>query len=450
MRGCFAPPEARARQGRGVRAPRSWSLPTPREHPARGHQLTEVRVHPRRIRLPAREELEAAGRLPDVHVPAVDGVAADAPRRLQQRGLERNVDDVRHPHRGPEQLRRHRQPGRARHSRRRRMDEAAGAAQRRPEVRGSRSRDRRRSARSAARRGPRPAGRPGRRPRGAPAPRRSTASAHAEPAPPAPSSTTRERSASGRARRNPQLQPAPSVLWPDESIAPAHDGVHRADGAHLLGQLVEQRDHRLLARIGDVQPGEAHDARRLDQRGQDVRAAAGSVEVDQLVVQTHAVVPGLLFLQRRRQRALDAGADEPAEQRSSMARTLSVLVAEEPRQEQHEPGHERDQRERADHHDEKRHHLAHEVPQRHVGDLHHHEQQQAVGRRDQPDHDVHDRHHAEMHRVDAERLRGGQQHRHDDQEDRVPSRKQPRTSSSTLTTSRKASGEKLVALQHAR
>jgi hypothetical protein len=50
-----------------------------------------MRMHPRRIRLPAREEREAAERLPDVHVPAVDGLTANALRRLQQPGLQRNV-----------------------------------------------------------------------------------------------------------------------------------------------------------------------------------------------------------------------------------------------------------------------------------------------------------------------------------------------------------------------
>ena len=36
----------------------------------------------------------------------------------------------------------------------------------------------------------------------------------AEPAPPEPSSTTRLRSACGKARVKPQDQPLPSVLWP--------------------------------------------------------------------------------------------------------------------------------------------------------------------------------------------------------------------------------------------
>ena len=48
----------------------------------------------------------------------------------------------------------------------------------------------------------------------------------------------------------------------------------------------------------------------------------------------------------------------------------------------------------------------------------HDEEQQPVGRRDQPEHDVDHDDDAEMHHVDAERLRGRDQHRHDDQQDR--------------------------------
>ena len=52
----------------------------------------------------------------------------------------------------------------------------------------------------------------------------------------------------------------------------------------------------------------------------------------------------------------------------------------------------------------------------HVGED---EQQQPVGRREQPDHDVDDDHDAEMHEVDAERLGGRDEDRHDDEQDRA-------------------------------
>ena len=37
-----------------------------------------------------------------------------------------------------------------------------------------------------------------------------------------------------------------------------HHGIHRADAARFVRQFVEQRDDRLLAREGDVQPGVVH------------------------------------------------------------------------------------------------------------------------------------------------------------------------------------------------
>ena len=100
----------------------------------------------------------------------------------------------------------------------------------------------------------------------------------------------------------------------NETVAAADHGVDGADGLGLVGHRVEQRDDQLLARIRDVQPGEAHEARRVDERGQGRRAAAGRVEVDELVVEAKAVLARLVLLQGRRQGALDARADEAAEQ----------------------------------------------------------------------------------------------------------------------------------------
>ena len=127
------------------------------------------------------------------------------------------------------------------------------------------------------------------------------------------------------ARQGAPEPPAPARairVVPHESIAPPNDGVDRTDGFRFLGQLIEKRDHRLLARIGDVQPGEAHDARGLDDGGQGLHAAARGLEVDQLVVQAKAVMAGLLLLESRGQRALDAGADETAENRRRHASRL--------------------------------------------------------------------------------------------------------------------------------
>ena len=70
------------------------------------------------------------------------------------------------------------------------------------------------------------------------------------------------------------------------------------------------------------------------------------------------------------------------------------------------------------HHDERR-GLAHDRAQRLLGHVGEDEQQQAVGRRQQADHDVDDDDDAEMHEVDAERLGGRDEDRHDDEQDRA-------------------------------
>jgi hypothetical protein len=56
----------------------------------------------------------------------------------------------------------------------------------------------------------------------------------AEPAPPVPSSTTRDRSACGSARRKAQAQPEPSVLWPT-SRPPSNTTVFTAPMARASG-----------------------------------------------------------------------------------------------------------------------------------------------------------------------------------------------------------------------
>ena len=63
--------------------------------------------------------------------------------------------------------------------------------------------------------------------------------------------------------------------------------------------------------------------------------------------------------------------------------------------------------------------LAHDRAQRLLGHVGENEQQQAVGRREQPDHDVDDDDDAEMHEIDAERLGGRNEDRDDDEQDRA-------------------------------
>src|SRR2546428_12301790 len=84
---------------------------------ARNHP-PEMSFHPRSIGHDAREMLEGPHRLPDHHTAAVEGAAAAAPGGAQKLGLEREIDDLRHPHLRPQQGRIERETGMSRPSRR--------------------------------------------------------------------------------------------------------------------------------------------------------------------------------------------------------------------------------------------------------------------------------------------------------------------------------------------
>jgi hypothetical protein len=62
-----------------------------------------------------------------------------------------------------------------------------------------------------------------------------------------------------------------------------------------------------------LRPAEADDVRGLDEARQRFDADAGRREVYALIVQAQAVVAGLLLVQRGRERALDARADQAAQ-----------------------------------------------------------------------------------------------------------------------------------------
>src|SRR3989449_5719701 len=127
---------------------------------------------------------------------------------------------------------------------------------------------------------------------------------------------------------------------------------------------------------------------------------------------------------------------------------LSALVAQEPGQKEHERRYVGDQRERDDHGAEKRHHLAHQVLEGHFCDLDHHEQQQAVRWGHQADHDVDDRDQPEMHGVDAQRLRGGEENRNDDQQDRGPFQKATENQENHVRSQQEGKRRELVPLHH--
>ena len=78
----------------------------------------------------------------------------------------------------------------------------------------------------------------------------------------------------------------------------------------VVGELVQQRDDRLLAGVGDVEAGKARALGGEQQVGQRLGAEAQRLQVDQLVDVAQALLGALLLVHRRGARGLDAGADQ--------------------------------------------------------------------------------------------------------------------------------------------
>ena len=108
--------------------------------------------------------------------------------------------------------------------------------------------------------------------------------------------------------------PARAVGVVANQLAVAQDHcIDSAHGGRFVRQRVQQRQHRLLAGVGDVQAGEADGSRGRQQVGQQVRTGMRAVQVDQLVMKAQAVVQRLRFLH--------AGASATAEYPSRSTRT---------------------------------------------------------------------------------------------------------------------------------
>jgi hypothetical protein len=116
-----------------------------------------------------------------------------------------------------------------------------------------------------------------------------------------------------RLRQRAAKAPAPAGtvgVVADEAVTVAHDRIDRADGARLRGDIVEHRDDELLARISDVQACVAHYFGGAQELRKRFHAHAGSFEVDELVVHAQPVLAPLLLVQRGRQGALNARANQ--------------------------------------------------------------------------------------------------------------------------------------------
>ncbi len=77
-----------------------------------------------------------------------------------------------------------------------------------------------------------------------------------------------------------------------------HHRVDRPECPRVVGQLVQQRDHRLLAGKSDVEAVEAHPLGREQQVRQRLGAEIQGLEVDQLVDVAETLLGALLLVHR--------------------------------------------------------------------------------------------------------------------------------------------------------
>jgi hypothetical protein len=94
-----------------------------------------------------------------------------------------------------------------------------------------------------------------------------------------------------------------------EAVADQH-GVERADRADRRGHLVHQRHHRLLGRVGDVEPVEAELDRRGEQPLETLPVDGGVGLVDHLVDVAQPLALGLALVHLRGQRRADTVPDQ--------------------------------------------------------------------------------------------------------------------------------------------
>jgi hypothetical protein len=99
----------------------------------------------------------------------------------------------------------------------------------------------------------------------------------------------------------------------DPPAIPQHHGVDRAERARVGRHVVQQRQHRLLAGVRDVQSVEAHPLGRGQQLRQCVGAESEHLQVDQLVEIPQALGGRFGLVQGSGPRRLDAGADQADE-----------------------------------------------------------------------------------------------------------------------------------------
>ena len=109
--------------------------------------------------------------------------------------------------------------------------------------------------------------------------------------------------------------PGPVGVAAEHQAVAEDDRVHRTQVARVVGEVVEQRHHRLLERVGDVHPVEAEPAQPGEHLRQVGARHAVDVEVDEPVGQREPGLASLALLHGRGQRGADPGADQAERER---------------------------------------------------------------------------------------------------------------------------------------
>ena len=89
-----------------------------------------------------------------------------------------------------------------------------------------------------------------------------------------------------------------------------HDGVDRADHGGVVGQVVQQGDHRLLAGMGHVDAGKALAFRLAQDVGQGIRAHAHHLQIEAAIGEVEAEAPRLGLVHVGAAGLLNARADQ--------------------------------------------------------------------------------------------------------------------------------------------
>jgi hypothetical protein len=251
---------------------------------ARARGGEERAAHAREVGNEPGPQPECFHRLMDAHSAAVEHDRSLGARRLQELAFERRIDQVHDPMPRRDRVHRHRVAGKAKHADRRRIHHARRLLERGARIgcnAGARPFELRRYARHEA-------GRAGavvvvhEQAFGAEIEERESQCSSRAAGPDQQGHPAFHRGAAKRFLKTAAKADPVGVVTSCPAVGIERDGVDRADLTRFRRDLVEEPDHRFLARIGDVEPGESGRARGRHEIGES--PARQAVEIHQVVV----------------------------------------------------------------------------------------------------------------------------------------------------------------------